>query len=142
MALVHISAALRRFVVECAHGQCEYCGIAETVVFVPHEIDHIIAQKHDGQTEANNLALSCAVCNKRKGSDIASIDPETGQVIPLYHPRRERWPEHFHLDGSRIVALTPTGRVTIRLLQLNHPDRIAERELLLIAGQYSFPFQA
>jgi hypothetical protein len=111
-------------------------------VFVPHEIDHIIAQKHDGQTEANNLALSCAVCNKRKGSDIASIDPETGQVIPLYHPRRERWPEHFHLDGSRFTALTPTGRVTIRLLQLNHPDRIAERELLLIAGQFLLPSQA
>ncbi len=137
MASAHVPAALRRFVFERAAGCCEYCGIAEPVVFAPHEIDHILAQKHGGQTEADNLALSCALCNKRKGSDIVSIDPETGQIAPLYHPRRERWSEHFSLEGSQIVPLTLTGRVTIRLLQLNHPDRVAERELLLATGQFS-----
>jgi len=132
-----VSAALRRAVADRAGGRCEYCRTPESVVFAPHEIDHIIAQKHGGLTETENLAFSCTFCNKHKGSDIASLDPETGEIVPLFHPRRELWSEHFRLSGARIVPLTSTGRVTVRLLQLNHPDRIAERELLIHAGQFS-----
>lgn len=93
-----------------------------------HQIDHIIAVKHGGATESANLALACALCNKHKGSDIASIDPETGKVVALYHPRRETWQDHFELgpDGH-VTSRTATGRATVRLLQLNHPDRLAER---------------
>src|SRR5712692_524060 len=85
MAQVYIPTALRRLVVERASGRCEYCGLSEALAFAPHELDHIIAQKHGGQTEADNLAFSCALCNKHKGSDVASVDPETGQIAPLYH---------------------------------------------------------
>jgi 5-methylcytosine-specific restriction endonuclease McrA len=139
MSPVYIPAALRRLVYERASGCCEYCRMPETAVFVPHEIDHIIAQKHGGLTTADNLALSCAVCNKRKGSDLVSLDPETGHLIPLYHPRRERWTEHFALQAAQLVPLTPTGRVTVRLLQLNHPDRVEERALLIDAGVFRLP---
>jgi|SRR5712692_3730959 hypothetical protein len=139
MAQVYIPTALRRLVVERASGRCEYCGLSEALAFAPHELDHIIAQKHGGQTEADNLAFSCALCNKHKGSDVASVDPETGRIVPLYHPRRERWADHFQLQAARFVPLTPTGRVTTRLLQLNHPDRVAERKLLIAAGLFSTP---
>jgi 5-methylcytosine-specific restriction endonuclease McrA len=132
-----VSAALRRAVADRAGGRCEYCGMPEAVVFAPHEVDHIIAQKHGGRTEAENLAFSCTLCNKHKGSDIASLDPETGTIVPLFHPRRERWSEHFRLAGARVVPLTSAGRVTVRLLQLNHPDRVAERELLIAAERFS-----
>ncbi|WP_373540756.1 HNH endonuclease [Chamaesiphon sp.] len=63
--------------------------------FSAHEIDHIIAEKHDGRTESENLALSCNLCNKYKGSDLASVDPETEKIVPLYHPRQNLWREHF-----------------------------------------------
>ena len=101
------------------------------MVFAAHQIDHIIAVKHGGATEINNLALSCALCNKHKGSDIASIDPETGEIVALYHPRRDIWGNHLEIgpDGL-VVPRTAAGRATVRLLQLNHPDRLAERRLL------------
>lgn len=139
MAASYISSALRQQVHSRAAGCCEYCLIPETAVLAAHEIDHIIAQKHGGSAEIDNLALSCTLCNKHKGSDLASIDPETEQVALLYHPRRDNWPEHFRLHEAQFVGLTPTGRATIRLLQLNRPDRIEERELLIAAKMIDIP---
>lgn len=75
------------------------------------------------------------LCNKYKGSDIASVDPDTQKIVPLYHPRQNRWSEHFRLNGAEFVPRTPMSRVTIQLLQLNHPDRIEERKLLVMAGK-------
>jgi hypothetical protein len=86
-----------------------------------------------------NLALCCVLCNQHKGSDIASIDPVTDTIVPLYHPRRERWLDHFQLSGVQFISLTPTGRATARLLQLNHPNRIAERELLIASDIFRLP---
>lgn len=84
----------------------------------------------------NNLCLSCWDCNKAKGSDIASADPETGQPTFLFHPRRHRWEDHFRLEGAAIVPLTPEGRVTEFLLQLNDQERLDEREILISLGRY------
>ncbi len=139
MSSTYIPSALRRFVCNRAKGCCEYCLISETTAFLPHEIDHVIAEKHGGLTEAENLALSCTLCNKHKGSDIASIDPETGEVVPLYNPRRDKWHEHFQLSGAEFMPLTPKGRVTVRLLQLNRPDRVEERKLLIEARMFNLP---
>jgi len=41
----YIPEALRRAVIERAGGRCEYCGKPQ-VSFFPHEVDHVIAQKH------------------------------------------------------------------------------------------------
>jgi len=134
MSKTYIPVVLRKQVYERAKGCCEYCRIPDRATFAPHEIDHIIAEKHGGQTEAENLALSCTLCNKHKGSDLASVDPETGEIVPLYHPRFNQWNEHFRLSGAEFVPLTAMGRVTIQLLQLNRKDRVEERQLLLEAG--------
>jgi hypothetical protein len=132
---MNIPVHLRRLVIERAHSKCEYCGMPESFALASHQIDHIIALKHGGQTNSENLALSCALCNKYKGSDIASIDPETGQIIPLYHPRKDKWSDHFYLDNANVVPETPAGRVTVHLLQINQPNRVSERLLLIQAGQ-------
>ena len=139
MSTVYLPPALRQLVYERAGGRCEYCLMPESVAFASHEIDHIISQKHGGPTEAANLALSCLLCNKRKGSDIASIDPATNEILPLYNPRRDRWHDHFALSGAHLTALTATGRATIQLLQLNHANRLKERELLITAGALVLP---
>jgi hypothetical protein len=136
MAQKYVPAALRRQVRARAEERCEYCLIPEQFTLASHWVDHVVAEKHGGRTEEDNLALSCSLCNQRKGSDLTSIDPQTGEITPLFHPRRENWLDHFVLRGARIEPLTPTGRVTVRLLQLNHPDRIEERELLLLLGQF------
>jgi hypothetical protein len=130
-----ISAALRRLVHERAGGRCEYCLMPEAMGFFPHEVDHVVAQKHGGATHQDNLALSCALCNKHKGTDLSSIDPETGRLVPLFHPRRDRWTDHFRIEKGALLPRTASGRVTVRLLQLNHADRVEERALLVAAGQ-------
>jgi hypothetical protein len=119
-----------------AGGNCEYCLIPEAVTFATHEIDHIIAEKHGGLTNADNLALACVLCNKYKGSDLASIDPVTGRIASLYHPREERWCDHFHLDNAEIAPLTAKGRAATRLLQFNRRERVEERRLLIEARLY------
>jgi hypothetical protein len=130
MAQKYVPVGLRRLVRERSGGRCEYCLIPEALTLALHWVDHVVAEKHGGQTEEGNLALSRVLCNQHKGTDLTSLDPHTGQITPLFHPRRDRWQDHFRLAGGRIDPLTPTGRATVRLLQLNHADRIAERELM------------
>jgi len=95
MSLTHVPVALRRHVRERAGELCEYCRIPESMTWSLHTLDHVIAEKHGGATAAENLALACTLCNSRKGSDLASIDEQTGFIEPLFHPRRDQWSEHF-----------------------------------------------
>ncbi len=136
MGDLYLSLDLRRLVYNRAQGRCEYCLFPELPGFFVHEIDHIISRKHGGPSISENLALCCSQCNKHKGSDIASIDVETGEIAPLFHPRRHRWSEHFKMNHTQIAPLTANGRVTVFLLQLNVPARIKEREPLIAGGLY------
>lgn len=135
MSRTHIPVTLRRLVYQRAGGCCEYCGMPERFGFLAHQIDHVIPEKHGGRTETANLALSCVLCNKHKGSDLASIDPLTGQIAPLFDPRKQIWAEHFTLlDDGTLTSSTREGRTTIRLLHLNRPERVEERKLLQASG--------
>lgn len=131
-----IPPELRQFVFQRANGRCEYCHIHQDASPFTHEIDHIVARKHGGQTVPENLALACLACNRRKGSDLTTIDPLTAVVIPLFNPRVQRWPDHFVLHEAVIDGLTPIGRGTVFLLALNASDRLIRRETLLAEGLY------
>ena len=87
----------------------------------------MIARKHGGQTVIENLALSCLECNRYKGSDLSGIDPETGLLAPLFHPRRQVWEEHFLADGPLLLGRSEAGRATVVLLRLNEPRRVELR---------------
>ena len=84
----------------------------------------------------DNLALACMLCNQRKGTDIASVDPATGNLIPLFHPRRDQWSDHFRIVREFIEPISRIGFLTIRLLQLNTVERQREREMLQRLGSY------
>lgn len=101
-----------------------------------HEADHLVARKHGGQSESENLALACLPCNRRKGSDLTAIDPATQEIVPLFNSRKQDWGDHFVLDGPRIVGLTPVGRATVALLRFNDSVRLDNRQRLLDAGRY------
>lgn len=125
--------SLRNLVWQRANGLCEYCRISsewDAAAFA-FQVDHVIAQKHGGQTVADNLALACFHCNNRKGPNVAGIDPLTGQVVRLFHPRRDQWKEHFRWDGPILAGLTPIGRTTVEVLTINHPSYVAVRECLI-----------
>jgi hypothetical protein len=40
------------------------------------------------------------------------------------------------MEGAQIKPLTPEGRVTVRLLRLNDPDRLIERQRLIEANLF------
>lgn len=88
----YIPNPLRDLVIRRAEYRCEYCLLhQEDEPIYPHEIDHIIAEKHSGPTQADNLAYACFYCNRFKGTDLASIDPLSGDITPLYNPRTQIW---------------------------------------------------
>ena len=125
-----VSEELRRLVAERARSRCEYCLLHEDDSFHPHQIDHIVSRKHGGATHESNLALACLRCNVWKGSDIASLDPLTGALVPLFNPRTQSWSDHFRIDGPILEPLTPEARATARLLRLNLDQRVVERRAL------------
>lgn len=130
MSITRITQPLRRQIIERAGTRCEYCLLPAEVGFFPHEIDHVIAEKHGGKTEPDNLAYACWRCNRHKGTDLASFDPKTNGFSPLFNPRMQSWSEHFEFDGDQIIGLTSEARTTVSLLQLNRDDRLAERASL------------
>lgn len=132
----YMSIEMRRLVYERARGCCEYCLLPEHANYLAHEADHIRSVKHGGQTILINLCLSCFDCNRYKGSDIGSFDPETDQFALLYNPRTMQWADHFKLNGAEIVPLTPEGRVTVFLLRLNSHARLIKRTGLMVVGHY------
>jgi hypothetical protein len=131
MSETYIPVALRRLVQERAASKCEYCQLQAQVAFYPHEIDHIIAEKHGGKTESENLAYTCWRCNRHKGSDLGSFDPQTNDFCFLFHPRQQAWLEHFQFQSAQLIGLTAIGRTTVQLLQLNSLERLSERQRLL-----------
>ncbi len=132
--MTYVPAELRQAVVARAEGQCEYCRYPQAFAFLSFEVEHIVAEKHGGATASNNLAWACPYCNRHKGSDLGSLDPDTGQLTPFFNPRTHVWNEHFQLQNALIVPLTPEGRVTATILQFNHPDRVRERQRLVAMG--------
>lgn len=135
--MTYISEALRRQIAQRALSRCEYCRLHETNAYFPHEIDHIYAEKHGGDTVIENLYLSCADCNRYKGSDLCSIDPDTGEIVTLYHPRKQVWREHFRLHPDGLIEpLTAHARVTERVLRFNRRELVEDRLRLIRLGGY------
>lgn len=130
MSVTYIPVALRRLVEKRAKQRCEYCQLPAGVAFFPHEVDHVIAEKHGGTTEEGNLAYTCWRCNRYKGSDLGSFDPQTGAFSFLFNPRNQQWLEHFKFENIMLVGMTPEGRTTTKLLQLNSEARCLERQRL------------
>ena len=95
-----------------------------------------VSRKHGGLSITNNVAYACILCNRHKGTDIASISQHTGDIVPLFHLRRDRWADHFRLDGEHITPISEIGHVTVRLLRLNIAERLAERRLLQSLGTH------
>lgn len=135
----YIRSELRRLVHERAGGICEYCLIPERDTYLGCQVDHVVSEKHGGQTVLENLALACAFCNRAKGTDIGTIDDATGELVRFFNPRTDSWAEHFQIQGERIVPRTGVGQATERILRFNISERLHEREVLIAIGHYPFP---
>jgi hypothetical protein len=137
-----VTSKQRQLVYARAGGCCEYCRVAESDRYSLFHIDHIIARKHGGTDDAENLCLACYKCNGYKGSHIAGIDPETDEATKLFHPRLQIWDDHFAIDEkARLIGLTPEGRVTIDIVRINNDDRQRQRYMLLRIQAYPCTFE-
>jgi len=130
---------LRAAVQQRMGDRCEYCHLPAAFFEAPAQIDHIIPQKHSGPTVSENLAFSCFFCNSYKGPNLSGIDPESGGITRLFHPRRDAWPEHFQWNGAALAGLTDVGRATIAVLNINHAFHRALRQALMDEGVFPVP---
>jgi hypothetical protein len=131
-----LPSALRLLVEERAKHRCEYCLFPESFAGHRHEPDHIIPVQHGGQTDASNLALACWRCNRYKGPNIGSFDPDTGILTPFFNPRLHQWQAHFEWHNGEIRPRTPEARVTVLILRINDPERVEERKQLIALDLY------
>jgi hypothetical protein len=131
-----LSTGLRKLVIERAKNRCEYCLLPQSVSLHKHEPDHIVPLQHGGQTDADNLTLSCMRCNRYKGPNIGSFDPETGNLVPFFNPRTQDWANHFELGGAIIRPRTAEARVTVKIFRMNDEDRVLERQRLIEASLF------
>jgi hypothetical protein len=126
-----IDAATRRLVRSRAGDACEYCGLLQQhSPLAALHIEHILSRKHGGGDDPANLALACVDCNLAKGSNIAGVDPVTGQTTELFHPRSQRWDEHFAWRDIHLVGKTAVGRATIAVLRMNSEEQLQLRMAL------------
>jgi 5-methylcytosine-specific restriction endonuclease McrA len=123
-----VPAEIARQVENRAGGRCEYCLMHQSLQGAAFHVEHVVPTSRSGETELANLAWSCPSCNLHKSDRIEVIDPDTGTTVPLYHPRRHRWPDHIQFEHYGIAGLTPTGRATVDALDFNHPRRLRIRQ--------------
>ena len=60
--------------------------------------------------------------------EYCSIDPDTGAAVRLFNHRSDDWSEHFLFEAGEVLGRTPTGRATVRLLNINAPRRVQLRQ--------------
>ncbi len=136
-----ISRAQRQYVWSRAGNCCEYCRLPSSGGTVVFHVDHIIATKHGGSDTLENLCLACFKCNAHKNQNVAGFDPETRELTRLYNPREENWDDHFVIQvHMSIEGLTPEGRTTVNVLQMNDVNRIETRQILFEIGEYPCVF--
>ena len=123
-----MDAATKRLVRQRAFDQCEYCGLLQAHSPIAKlQIEHVIPKKHGGDDTLENLALACIDCNLAKSSNIAGRDVETLELTRLFHPRKDRWEDHFEIEGVHILGKTAIGRTTIQVLNMNSNFRLELR---------------
>ena len=124
------SSAIQAEIRARANYLCEYCHALEKWQYVAFTIDHVIPLIQRGDDALDNLALACFHCNRRKGNVVSIQDSTSGEEIPLFNPRRERWQDHFiwSADSRVIIGLTAVGKATIVALDLNRERVIDIRQ--------------
>lgn len=123
-----MNQALRQKVRQRAGGCCECCGARQQdEAWSLFHVEHILPLKHSGDDSLENLALACQYCNLHKGPNLSGIDPASGGMVRLFHPRTDSWAAHFTQVGAEIIGRTEIGRTTV-VMKMNARSRIELRQ--------------
>lgn len=133
-----IAAALRQQVRQRANYLCEYCHAAEQWQYTLFTLDHVVPLSKGGSDTADNLALACAHCNRRKSESTRALDPRSRTEVPLFNPRHDHWSDHFQWAADRVhlIGLTAVGRATIDALDMNRLRVVAIRQEDVLVGRH------
>jgi len=123
-----VNESTKLLVRERAGYRCEYCQLRQddSPLAILH-VEHVVPRKHGGTDVPENLSLACIDCNLHKGSNLTGIDPATGEITVLFHPRQNSWNEHFEWQGIRIIGKTPIGRTSVRVFDMNSDEQLGLR---------------
>jgi HNH endonuclease len=138
MADARISSQQRQEVRARARGYCEYCRSPVRFAMESFDVDHVVPRSRGGATETGNLALACPGCNAHKNNKATGLDPVSGEAVALFHPRRDRWRDHFVWTGefTSVLGITPKGRATVETLSMNREGLVNLRRLLHANGEH------
>lgn len=133
-----IPARIQEQVRRRAQFVCEYCHTSELWQYVRFTVDHIIPVVTGGDDQLDNLCLACFHCNRRKSAALGAADPLTGADVPFFHPRHQRWQEHFRWSDDQllIIGLTAVGWATVQGLELNRERVLRIRAADLLVGRH------
>lgn len=125
-------------VADRAAGRCEYCRAPEQVFNFTFEVEHIVPRSAGGGHHLDNLALACESCNLYKSDAEAGWDEVDGRPHPLFHPRTQRWEEHFQFnpETAELQGLTGVGRATVARLRMNSDFQLRARRHWRVLGLY------
>ena len=67
-----------------------------------------------------------------------ACDPVSARDVPLFHPQRDVWAEHFAWTegATEIVGLTDVGRATVAALRMNRSQLVRVRHMWAIMGEH------
>lgn len=117
-------------------GQCVYCGRGISLALQQHHVEHFRPRRKYPwlQLDYANLFLSCGpdgeegsrqTCGRRKGHWFE----EGSHIAPAPESCAERF--RFRSSGAIIGDGTPEADKMIAVLNLNHPELVAERQDLI-----------
>jgi hypothetical protein len=127
------AASFAQAVRQRAGERCEYCRMHQSLQGATFHVEHVVPMSRGGPTALENLAWCCPSCNLHKSDRTHASDRDTGDLVPLFHPRQDDWNQHFAWQDHSLSGITPTGRATIAALKLN-----AERRLLIRQAEARF----
>ena len=129
-----MSPRLRSQIQKRAGFRYEYCHLPESVAELRFQADHVVAEKHGGETALENLCWAFFRCNSHKGPNLAGMDERTVEMARLFNPRTDAWSDHFRWSGPKLVGKTAMGRATIHVLCVNRVDTLLLRRSLMAEG--------
>ena len=135
MSLSAIPRELRARVFERDNSRCRYCRLSQVGQASTFHVNHVVPRSRGGPTTLDNLVLQCPYCSLHKADKTTAADAQTQTQVPLFHPLRQEWRDHFRSDDSAsVLGLTPIGRATADALAMNDPLPRTARALQMMLG--------